>query len=45
MTEGNTELVLHDESLDHVVAVLRGEEPLDQGGKSETIANTIDSQR
>lgn len=45
MTEGNTTITLHNESLDHIVGVLKAEEPLDVSGRSEAIAETIESQR
>jgi hypothetical protein len=44
MSEGNTQIVLHDESLDKIVAMLRGERRFTLSKKRE-IANTIEAQR
>lgn len=44
MTEGNTQITLHDESLDDLLAVLREDESIPSMARRRVIANTIDGQ-
>jgi hypothetical protein len=45
MTEGNTQLTLHDESVDDIIAVLRANHVIPSQDRLDTIANTIEAQR
>jgi hypothetical protein len=44
MTEGNTELHLHNESVDDIISVLRANQVIPSQERLDTIANTIEAQ-
>lgn len=44
MTEGNTILQLHNESIDDILSVLRAEDSIPNQERLDMIANTIEAQ-